>query len=172
MIHIPLGLVIAVILSRHFCGWAVLRTLIFLPNTFSIAALAIMWYFLLHPSLGLVNTALVKIGLGSIAKPWLAITQTALLTNMLPFLVHVGITVFIFLAHIESIPKEYYEAAKLDGANQLQLDLFITIPLLRRALAVNCVLNAAFALKMVEYPLIMTGGGPAGATYTLSLYMY
>jgi len=169
-VHTPLGLLVALVLSRHFRGWSVIRNVIFLPNTFSIAALAIMWYFLLHPSLGLINGLLKAIGLEG--RAWLADPKTALLASQLPFAIYIGFTVLIFLAHIESIPSEYYEAAKVDGASALQLDLFITIPLLRRAIALNILLNAAFCLKMVEYPLIMTGGGPGGLTYTLSLYMY
>jgi multiple sugar transport system permease protein/raffinose/stachyose/melibiose transport system permease protein len=135
-------------------------------------AIAIIWYFLFHPTLGLINNFFKSVGLQSLARNWLADPHAALFSTQLPFILYIGFTMLIFLAQIVTIPKEYYEAAAIDGASALQRDLYITIPLIRRALAVNILFNAAFCLKMIEYPLVMTSGGPGGATATLPLYMY
>jgi ABC-type sugar transport system permease subunit len=78
----------------------------------------------------------------------------------------------IFLAQITVIPKEFYEAAEIDGANVFERDLHITIPLIRRAFLINVLFNLSFCLKMIEYPLNMTSGGPGNATLTLPLFMY
>lgn len=171
-LHTPLGLLVALIISKRPRGWVFFRNIIFLPNTLSIVAIAIVWYFLLHPTLGLINNFLKFVGLQSLTRSWLADPRTALFGTQLPFILYIGFTMLIFLAQIMAIPREYYEAAAIDGANTWQRDLYITIPLIKRALAVNVLFNAAFCLKMIEYPLVMTSGGPGGATTTLPLYMY
>ena len=171
-IHTPLGLLVALILSKCPRGWTFFRNIIFLPNVLSVVAIAIIWYFILHPTLGLVNYFLEFIGLGSLARNWLVDSHTALFATQLPFALYIGFTMLIFLAQIVTIPKDYYEAAKIDGAGTWQQDIYITLPLIKRALAVNILFNVAFCLRMVEYPMVMTSGGPGGMTSTLPLYMY
>jgi multiple sugar transport system permease protein/raffinose/stachyose/melibiose transport system permease protein len=171
-IHTPLGLLVALLLYKRPRGWAFHRTLIFLPNILSAASLALLWFFLLNPTFGLINHLLEVVGLKSLVKLWLVDPKTALISTQIPFMVYIGFTMLIFLAQISTIPKECYEAAEIDGASKFQQDLYITIPLIRRAIAINILFNAAFCLKMIEYPLIMTSGGPAGVTLTLPLYMY
>lgn len=171
-LHVPFGLLLALILSRRPKGWKFFRTLFFLPNVISTTALAFLWYFILHVEIGLVNNVLKHIGLGSFTHPWLSSMDTALFANQLPFILYVGITMVIFLTQISTIPKELYEAAEMDGASSWRKDWHITIPTVRNAFAINVIFNTAFTLKMFEYPFLMTGGGPANATMNLSLYMY
>lgn len=170
-VHVPLGLAIALILAKKPKGWSVYRNIIFLPNTFSIVALALIWYFMLQPNVGLINQILKTLGFEG-ERAWLADTHTALISTQLPFILYIGFTMLIFLAQISTIPAEYYEAAEIDGASKLQQDIYITIPLIKRAVGINILFNTAFCLRMIEYPFIMTSGGPAGLTYTLPLYMY
>lgn len=172
LLHVPLGLLLALVLNRQPCGWKLFRTVFFLPNVLSVSSLAIIWYFLLNPDLGLVNHALRALGLEKMARPWLSDPGTALGATQVPFVLYVGFTMLVFLAQMTAIPRDYYEAAEIDGASRWQQDLYITIPLVRRAVAINVLFNTAFVLRMVEYPLIMTGGGPAGSTLTVPLYMY
>jgi len=171
-LHIPLGLVLALILKEKPYGWGFFRTIYFLPNILSTASLALLWFFLFNPTIGPINEVLKSLGLGYFIKPWLSQPKTALWASQLPFILYVGITMLIFLAQITVIPKEFYEAAKIDGANVFQQDLYITIPLIRRAFLINILFNLSFCLKMIEYPLNMTSGGPGNATLTLPLFMY
>ncbi len=170
-VHTPLGLLMALVLHRKPRGWAAFRTLFFLPNILSAASLALLWYFLLNPTVGPADALLRLAGAPGLARSWLAMPGTALVATALPFALYIGFTMLIFLAQITVIPQEYYEASQIDGASPFQQDLFVTIPLIRRAAVINILLNTAFCLKMVEYPLIMTSGGPANATTTLSLFM-
>jgi len=78
----------------------------------------------------------------------------------------------LFLTQISTIPREYYEAAEIDGASISQQDLLITVPLIRRAIALQLIFVVGYALRSFEYPFIMTSGGPANASITLSLYIY
>ncbi len=172
LIHTPLGLLIALVLYRKPPGWAFFRTVYFVPNVLSVASLALLWYFLLNPTIGPIDGILRAVGLPHFALSWLSRTGSALIANMLPFVLYVGFTMLIFIAQLTVIPREYYEAAQIDGANKAQQDLFITLPLIRRAIVINILFNASFCLKMIEYPLIMTSGGPGNATITLPLFMF
>jgi raffinose/stachyose/melibiose transport system permease protein len=78
----------------------------------------------------------------------------------------------IFLTQMSTISPELYEAAEIDGATSVQKDLYITVPLVKSAIAINVIFNTAFCLRMFEYPLLMTNGGPADSTLNMSLYIY
>ena len=172
LLHTPLGFFLALVISRKPRGWSIFRTMFFLPNVLSVASLALLWYFLLNPTIGPVDGILKAVGLPGLALPWLSRTGSALAANMTPFVLYIGFTMLIFLSQRALIPREYYEASQLDGASAARQDISITIPLLRRAVGINVLFNASFCLKMIEYPLIMTSGGPANATMTLPLFMY
>jgi multiple sugar transport system permease protein/raffinose/stachyose/melibiose transport system permease protein len=172
LVHTPLGLVIALLLHRKPPGWAFFRTAYFLPNILSVASLALLWYFFLNPTIGPVDGILRAIGLQRFAVSWLSRTGSALPATMLPFAIYIGFTMLIFLSQLTAIPREYYEAAQMDGASPVRQDLSLTLPLVRRAIVINVLFNASFCLKMIEYPLIMTSGGPGNATTILPLFMY
>ena len=172
LIHTPLGLLVALLFYRKPAGWAFFRTAYFLPNILSVASLALLWYFLLNPTIGPVDGILRVIGLPSLALAWLSRPGTALAATMVPFALYIGFTMLIFLAQLTAIPREYFEAAQMDGAGPARQDVSITLPLVRRAIVINVLFNASFCLKMIEYPLIMTSGGPGNFTMTLPLFMY
>ena len=76
-----------------------------------------------------------------LARPWLGRPETALIANQLPFIIYIGFTMLIFLAQITVIPKEFFEAAEIDGANVFKQNLHITIPLIRRSFLINILFN-------------------------------
>lgn len=171
-IHTPLCLLVALILSRHIFMWKFFRTVFFLPNVISTTAIALLWYFILHVDLGMLNKLLDTVGLGALKRSWLFDPQTALIATQTPFIIYIGFGMVIFLTQISTIPREYYEAAELDGASSWQQDWYVTIPLIRGAIVMQILFVVGYVLKMFEYPFIMTGGGPANLTMNLSLYMY
>ncbi|PZE22174.1 sugar ABC transporter permease [Paenibacillus xerothermodurans] len=171
-LHVPVGLLLALVLAQRPKGWKFFRTLFFLPNVISTTALAFLWYFVLHVKLGILNNLFKAVGLGDLTRAWLSDPDTALFANQLPFILYVGFTMVVFLTQITSISPDLYEAADLDGATGLQKDYYITMPLLKRTFAMNILFNVAFCLRMFEYPFLMTGGGPVNSTMNMSLYMY
>ncbi|MGG6312115.1 carbohydrate ABC transporter permease [Paenibacillus macerans] len=171
-LHVPLGLLLALILSKRPKGWKFFRTLFVLPNVISTTALAFLWYFVLHVDLGMLNNLLETVGLESWTRAWLGNPQSAIWASQVPFVLYVGLTMVIFLTQISTISPDLYEAAEIDGATGWQKDRYITIPLLKSAIAINIVFNASFCLRMFEYPFLMTGGGPMNTSMNLSLYMY
>lgn len=171
-LHTPLCILVALVIARKPRGWKVFRTILFLPNIISAAALALLWYFVFHVSLGLLNSGLTLVGLESLTRNWLFDPGTALGATMTPWVVYIGFGMVLFLTQISTIPQEYYEAAQLDGASTLRQDWSITIPLIRRAIALQVLFVVGYALRSFEYPFIMTSGGPANGSITLSLYIY
>lgn len=171
-VHTPLCLLVALVLARRPFMWKFFRTIFFLPNVISTTAIALLWYFLFHVDLGLINSSLRTVGLGDVSRAWLFDPQTALPSTQLPFIIYIGFGMVIFLTQISTIPREIYEAAELDGASAWRQDFYITIPLVRRAVALQILFVVGYVLKMFEYPFIMTGGGPANSTMNLSLYIY
>jgi multiple sugar transport system permease protein/raffinose/stachyose/melibiose transport system permease protein len=171
-IHTPLCLLIGLIVAKHPFLWKFFRTTFFFPNIISTAAIAFLWYFVFHVDLGLVNGLLTTVGLGGWTRAWLSDPQTALICTQIPFIIYVGFGMVIFLTQISTIPQEYYEAARIDGASDWQQDLYITIPLIRRAIAMQVLFVVGYCLKMFEYPYIMTSGGPANSSMNLSLFIY
>lgn len=172
LLHTPLGLLLALLLFSKPKGWKWLRTLFFLPNVISTTALAFLWYFVLHVSLGLVNNSLKGVGLEAWARPWLSDPSTSVFASMIPFVLYIGFTMVIFLTQMSTISPELYEAAEIDGATRTQMNWHITVPLVKSAIGINIIFNTAFCLRMFEYPLLMTGGGPADSSMNMSLYIY
>jgi raffinose/stachyose/melibiose transport system permease protein len=171
-IHTPLCLFTALVLARKPRMWKLMRTLFFLPSIIATTALALLWYFLLHVDLGLINRVLRAVGLSSWQHAWLIDPHTALGSMMVPFVLYIGFGMVLLLTQISTIPRELYEAATLDGASSWQQDLYITIPNIRRAIALQSLFVVAFVLRMFEYPFVMTDGGPQNKTVNLSLYIY
>jgi multiple sugar transport system permease protein/raffinose/stachyose/melibiose transport system permease protein len=171
-IHTPLCVLVALVVARRPRGWKIFRTILFLPNIISATALALLWYFVFHVSLGLLNSGLTLVGLEAWTRNWLFDPFTALGTTMTPWVVYIGFGMVLFLTQISTIPQEYYEAAQLDGASTFRQDWSVTIPLIRRAIALQVLFVVGYALRSFEYPFIMTSGGPANESITLSLYIY
>lgn len=172
IIHIPLAIILALLLNRKPYGWKKLRVLYFIPNVISTTAIAFLWYFIFHVDVGLLNNVLKKIGLDSHTHNWLGEINTAKFSVQVPFALYVGLSMVIFLTQLSLISPDLYEAAKIDGASQIQIDRYICLPLLKPAIITNLLLNISFCLKNFEYPSLMTNGGPANSTMNLSLYIY
>ncbi|MDR1185856.1 MAG: sugar ABC transporter permease [Bifidobacteriaceae bacterium] len=172
VIHTPLCVLVALVVARKPRGWKVFRTILFLPNIISATALALLWYFVFHVSLGIVNAGLTLLGLEEWTRNWLFDPAAALGATMTPWVVYIGFGMVLFLTQISAIPREYYEAAAIDGASTFRQDWSITIPLIRRAIALQVLFVVGYALRSFEYPFIMTSGGPANGSITLSLYIY
>jgi raffinose/stachyose/melibiose transport system permease protein len=171
-VQTPLCLLTALIISRRPFMWKFFRTALFIPSVVSTTILALMWYFMLDPTVGLVNGTLNSVGLKSLTRTWLSDPSTAQWAIMVPFVIYIGFGMVLFLTQISTIPRELLEAAHLDGANVWQQDFFITIPAIRRAIALWILFLVGYVLKMFEYPFVMTDGGPVNVTMNLPLYVY
>jgi raffinose/stachyose/melibiose transport system permease protein len=149
------------------------RAMIFLPNVVATIALATLWAYIYIPNTGLLASFFKLIGLADLAKtPWLG-PETIFWAMLVALIwVNVGFYLVLLMAGVDKIPVDYFEAAKLDGASQLQMFRKITMPLLWDVITVGMVLWAIGALKIFEFPFSFTGLEPVPETYTVGVYLY
>ncbi|WP_433430142.1 carbohydrate ABC transporter permease [Nonomuraea sp. CA-141351] len=170
---IGLGLAAAVLLNSGIARLpaAFFRLGYYLPNITSIIGIAVAWKFLLEPEAGLVNRLL---GLAGVQGPnWLQSTSTALpsiivMTAWRSF----GFNMVVLLAALQSIPKELYEAAEVDGAGRWARFRSVTVPSLRPVLLFCTVYSSVGFMQFLEEPLVMTRGGPLNSTLSASLAIF
>jgi ABC-type sugar transport system permease subunit len=167
---LPLSLGLAVLFNRSLFIKNVLRSAIFMPVVMPAVVMAVVWTFMYQQD-GVINTILSALGFEPI--PWLRSSATALWAVIL-----IGIWratpyyMVIFLAGLQAIPADYYDAAKIDGAGTWACFWHITLPLLKPTTLLVIVMNVIVALKVFAVPMIMTGGGPADSTRVLPLFIY
>jgi raffinose/stachyose/melibiose transport system permease protein len=162
-----LGLGLALLLDRGLRGTSVARAIIYLPVLVSPVVMGAMYYLLFPYNNGALNDIVVAFGGDRVA--WLSDPQVALWIivgiNSLQFY---GVSMVIYLAGLQSIPAEFYEASSLDGATWWQQFRSITLPLLQPAFATSVVLNLIGGLKLFDVIQVLTGGGPGSATESVS----
>lgn len=166
-----LGTIMAFLLNRNYPGVAAVRTLFILPMISMPVASALMWGTMFNPNQGILNYLLESVGLER--SLWLASPNTALASIMIveiwmssPFVM------LIVLAGLRSMPSEPLESAQIDGANKLQLFLYVMLPMLRAALATAALFKIIDTLKQFPIIWVLTKGGPLRATETLYVYGY
>lgn len=169
-LHIALGLAIAVLLNQRVRGLSVWRTIYFLPAVVSGVAVSMLWLWIFNPEFGLLNAGLRLIGISGPA--WVHSRTWALPALILMSLWGVGSTMVIYLAGLQGIPTEFYEAASIDGATSLQRFTRITLPLLSPVIFFMLVNGVIGSFQVFTQAYIMTGGGPANATLFYALYLY
>lgn len=171
LVQVPVGVAVAITLAQRIRGWQVLRTVYFLPNIVSAAALALVYVTFYNPRYGLLNQGLGWLGIES-SRDWLFDVDTALPAVAATWVLTAGIVIILVMAEIAAIPSEVYDAARVDGASRWQLTRHITLPLLRNVVGVCLILVLLFTLAYFDGVYIMTSGGPANRTITLSLYAF
>lgn len=147
------------------------RTVYFTPFVTTLVAIAVVWRYLYHPKYGLLNYLLAHIGIGPI--DWLGDPRWAMPAIILMAIwKNFGYNMLIFIAGLQSIPEELYEAARIDGANALRRFWHVTIPQLAPTFLFVGVVTMIGYFQLFAEPYVMTGGGPLRATTSLVLFMY
>jgi len=170
---IVLSLFLAILLHQALKGRTFYRTSLFMPVVMSFVVVGVLWSWLFNPQFGLINSFLRGLGLDFLVQDWLGDAAVAL--NSL-ILVDIwkwyGFHMVIFLAGLQSIPDELYEAARIDGASVWQQFLHVTLPMLQPVMIVNVTISVMGAFNVFDIPFIMTAGGPANATNVMALHIY
>ncbi|MFO7546168.1 MAG: sugar ABC transporter permease [Trueperaceae bacterium] len=167
---LAIGLALALLLHKPRPGMRLFRTIVFLPAVLSGVAMALLWSWVFNPRFGLVNRLL---GLFGIDGPgWLHSETWAMPTLILLGLWGVGVNMVVYLAALETVPTELYEAAQLDGAGPWRRFRHVSWPLLSPVTFYLGVVNVVGAFQVFTPTYVLTGGGPNNATLTLPLYLY
>jgi len=173
---VPLGmlgsLLLAVLLNQKLALTSVWRTMYFLPTLTPLIAASLLWRWMLNPDVGLVNYLLAQVGIKG--PGWLSSIEWAV-----PGLVLIGLwasvggsRMIILLAGLQDVPKELLESAEIDGAGSWAKFWYVTLPMITPTVFFNLVLGIIFALRTFESAFIATNGGPARATWFISLHIY
>ena len=149
-----LGFALALLLNLKVRFLGLWRTLFYLPSVVPIVALSVIWLYVLNARAGLLNSLLYAIGLPRFR--WFADPDIAMIGYLIMSTTWVGVTMVIFLAGLQGIPEEYYDAAKIDGANVFQRLIRVTIPLMTPTIYLNILINIINAFQVFTQVFIMT----------------
>lgn len=173
-LSVPLGMAfafgVALLLNRPISGRGVFRTIYYLPSLVPVVASAVIWLFIFRSRGGLLNNLLDLLGLGAV--PWLSRPEWAKPAMVLMSLWSFGQPMVIYLAGLQGIPIELYEAAEIDGATGAQKLAQITVPLMTPTLFFNLVMGIIGSFQVFTAAFLMTGGGPLNATLFYMLHLY
>jgi ABC-type sugar transport system permease subunit len=165
------GLCFAVLLNRTSLSYRVLRTLAFLPQVISGIIAGFVWSWMLSPT-GLVNHILTSAGLISQPVNWLGTPRLAQLSAAIVVSwVLSGFTTVVYLAALQNIPQELYDASSIDGANSRQQFRMITFRMVAPATTISVVISLITVLKLYDIITALTGGGPAYSTQSIAMYI-
>ena len=170
-----LGLGVALLLEQKLFFGNFLRGSYFIPALISLIVIGIVFESILNPSLGVLDKVLKAIGLEKLTGLglWLGKAKKAMwILIFIQMWYGFGWSMFIFVSRLKMIDLQLYEAARIDGANEWQRTLYITIPLLRGAVAVAVLFAAMWAMKIFILPYVMTKGGPNHATEVLATWAF
>lgn len=170
IITIPIALILAVILNGKLKGRNLLRGIYFMPTILSTAVMAVVFYIMFNTYNGLLNQILKMMGLSAVE--WLGAHYAMLTAILIAAWGGIGNYMLMFLAGLQGIPKDIYESAELDGAGEIRKFWSITLPMLGPILNIIMMLAIMNALDSYEAIMVLTGGGPFGATEVMHLYLY
>jgi multiple sugar transport system permease protein len=175
LIGVPLTMALALAAAVGLNGITRVRSFFrlgyYLPVVTSIVAVAVVWRFLLQPDTGPINQVLGLIGIDG--PNWLGSTTLALPTLIvMTTWRNLGYLMVIFLAGLQTVPREMLEAAEVDGASRWQRFRYVTVPVMRPTLLFGAVITSIGYLQFFEEPFVMTNGGPLDATRSTAMYVY
>jgi ABC-type sugar transport system permease subunit len=174
VLQVGMGTVLASILDRGIrVGRTLLRTIIFAPMIISSVAVGLIWSIILDPNVGPMNAAVRSVGLDPPRLGWLGDPSISIWIVLgIAAWQYTGFMMVLILAGLQSVPKELYQAAALDGATGLRAFWHITLPSIRNVLIVAVLITTVGGFKVFDLIFVTTGGGPANATQVLGTYIY
>jgi len=169
-LQVVVALLLALLLNQRLRGIGFFRTVFYLPTVTPTVASVILWVWIYNPDFGIANGVLRFFGLPP--QTWLADPALAKPSLILMSLWHIGSQMVIFLAGLQSVPAALYDAAAIDGGNEAQQFVHVTLPMLSPVIFFNLVLGIIGSFQVFTAAYIATSGGPVNATYFYLLHLY
>jgi raffinose/stachyose/melibiose transport system permease protein len=173
--QVGFSLVLAAVLEEfvHQRLRGILRTIYFIPALISITVAGILFSFLYNPQIGLLNRALGALGLDSWQHSWLGEPGTAMWSIIaMSQWQSIGYTAILFVVAIQRVPREFYEAARIDGAGRIRSFFSITVPMVREMTTLITILTISGAFLVFNEVMVMTAGGPSNSSQVLGTWLY
>ncbi|GKU77494.1 carbohydrate ABC transporter permease [Paenibacillus sp. L3-i20] len=171
--QVPIALLLALLLLKNTFFNRVIRSAVFMPMVLSTVVVGLIWGYIYHPQIGLLNTFLEMVGLDSWTRAWLSDPKINMFAVSIPInWANIGPYLIIFIAALQNISSEVNDAAKIDGAVGYRKLVSVTLPMVWDTVIVTIVLCISGSLKAFDHVIVMTGGGPAQSTELLATYMY
>ncbi|MFZ5825836.1 MAG: carbohydrate ABC transporter permease [Bacillota bacterium] len=171
-ITLPAALLLAVALNSKLKGRNLFRGVIFMPTVISSAVASVIFFYMFNSYNGVVNKLMLALGMINSPIDWFGFSLAMLTAILVAAWGAIGNYMVLFLAGLQSIPDELYEAASIDGATPAEQFRHVTIPMLGPVLQVVIMLAIVISLKGYESLMVLTGGGPVDATMVMFLYIY
>ena len=172
IVQTSLALFLAVLIGNVHHGKTLYRAVNYQPVILSLVAASIVWFNIYNPTFGVLNN-IIRIFVPGFEFAWLGDTSTALVSVLVISIWRwSGFNIVIFMAGLQDISNDYYEAARIDGAGAFRIFSKITVPLLSSSIIINFLLNLIGYLKLFDVIQVTTTGGPAHATEVMSTYIY
>ncbi|NMB42487.1 MAG: sugar ABC transporter permease [Firmicutes bacterium] len=169
-LNLAVGLFLAILLNQKIRGLSLYRTVYYLPSISSGVAVSILWLWIFNSDFGVLNGILARFGIGPVN--WLTDPNMVIISFVIMNVWAAGGSMLIFLAGLQGIPTELYEAAEVDGANWWIRLWRVTLPLMSPVIFFNLVTGLIRALQIFTQSYIMTGGGPHNSSLFFVLYLY
>jgi multiple sugar transport system permease protein len=171
LLTIPIGMLFAILLNRDIRFRAVFRTILIIPWTLSQSVTAMLWVWMLNPSYGPAKYLLGQIGISQtsfLSNPDWALTNVILVNSWMTY----SFPTVLFLAALQTVPRELYESATIDGCSHWSSFWRVTLPYIRNTIMSTTIMLTLQFFNMVTLIYVLTGGGPMGTTRTLSLLVF
>ena len=162
--------VLAVLLNQKIRGLPIFRTIFYLPSIVPLIASSVLWIWLFNPDFGLLNAILVPLGVPRLQ--WIYGTRTVIPALILMSMWDIGPMMIIFLAGLQGVPRQYYEAVEIDGGNPWHKMRHVTIPMVTPTILFNLILSVIGTMQTFVQAYVMTEGGPDNASLLYVLYLY
>lgn len=171
-LHVLIGTTVAILLAKKRWYSSAIRTIYFIPNVISSAALGMLFLCVMNPQYGLVNSLITKITGEGFIQNWFMDPKTAFLTVTMTWLPYAGLVTILVMAEMSSVSEDVYEAANIDGASSFQTDIYVVLPLMKNIIGTSVVLAATSMLQKLDIIMMTTNGGPGSRTMNMPMYLY
>lgn len=171
--QVPIALALSLVLRQSTLFQRIIRSVVFLPMVLSSVVIGIIWGYIYHPQIGILNSLLEWIGLSSWKQAWLSNPDISMYMLAIPIIWNfIGPYMIMYIAALQNIPSEIEDASAIDGAKPMRMLFSIRLPMIWDTIKVTVVLCISGSLKTFDLIYVMTGGGPAHSTELLASYMY
>jgi raffinose/stachyose/melibiose transport system permease protein len=171
-VHVFIGVIFALILNMKQFYWKFARTVYMIPNIISGAAVGMLFLCILNPDFGAVNSIVRLFGNKDFSQNWFMDYATSFFSVTITWLPYAAIVTILILAEIAAISDGLFEAARIDGASEMKINLYIVLPMLRNIIGTSVILSGTSMLQKLDIIMMTTGGGPGNLTMNLPIYIY